>query len=350
MKDINVLIVDDSAVIRSLLREILESDPDINVVGTAPDAHIARDKIKRLNPDVLTLDVEMPRMNGISFLKNIMRLRPMPVVMISTVTALGAPATIEALEIGAVDYVSKPHASTGLSLSDQSREIIDKVKTAAVANLRPMEAWQALVPEKSQGRVPQGILYKPNSLCAIGASTGGTEAIKDILINLPADMPPIVMVQHIPEAFSASFATRLNKICELSVVEAKDGQLLERGCAYLAPGDDHLTVVRESNKYVCRLTKSALFNRHRPSVDVLFDSVAEVFANDAVGVVLTGMGCDGAAGLLKMKESGAHTLVQDVESSVVWGMPGAAVELKATDIILPINRIAQEIIKGLRVK
>ncbi len=346
MKNINVLIVDDSAVIRSVLTEILDSDPQVSVIGTAPDAYIARNKIKKLNPDVITLDIEMPKMNGLTFLKNIMRLRPMPVVMISTVTEVGALATLQALEIGAVDYVSKSKLTMGNSLFDQAEEIINKVKVAAQANVKPLENI-CLHSDTTHIRNLDKLTYKTNSVCAIGASTGGTEAIKILLMHLPSNMPPIVMAQHIPKAFSGSFAARLDSSCTITVYEAKDGQPLERGCAYLAPGDEHLSIVKGTNSFLCCLSKSEPVNRHRPSVDILFDSVAKVVGKKSAGVILTGMGRDGAKGLLNMKACGAATFAQDAESSVVWGMPGAAVELDAADKILPINRIPREVIKAM---
>lgn len=344
-KRIKVLIIDDSALVRAVLTSILSADPAIEVVGVAEDPLVARDLIKQLNPDVLTLDIEMPRMNGLTFLRNLMRLRPMPVVMVSTLTERGAPETLMALELGAVDFVPKPRTESGMVLEDYAGDICEKVKCAASARIRPLEDV-ALAPVQAPAR-QMSILgkVKPNYLCAVGASTGGTEAIKELLLQLPEDCPPILVSQHIPEAFSLSFAARLDKTCPMRVYHAEDGQPVERGAAYIAPGDDHLTVVRSSRGgYVCRLLKTLPVNRHRPSVDVLFESVVALGASAASGVLLTGMGADGARGLLAMRQAGHLTIAQDEASSVVWGMPAAAVKMDAAEKILPLRKIGAAIL------
>lgn len=343
MKKIRVLVVDDSSLAQKVITEILSQDELIEVVGAAPDPYIAREMIKKLNPDVLTLDIEMPKMDGISFLRNLMRLRPMPVIMISTLTEKGANVTLEALSLGAIDCVHKPNISDAKSLKDYSHEIIFKVKTAATARL---QATPNKPPAAICRAAPEGHL-RNNSIVAIGASTGGTEAIKAVLSMLPAKMPPIVISQHIPVSFSSSFAKRLDSQSNLTVCEASDGQILKPGHAYLAPGDDHLIVEpsRYQGQYLCRLLRSEPVNRHRPSVDVMFDSVAEHFGKQAIGALLTGMGADGARGLLHMRQQGAHTVIQDENTSVVWGMPGAAFKLGACDQVLGLTKIASELVK-----
>lgn len=341
-KKIKVLIVDDSALIRALLKEVLESDPAIEVCGVANDPYDAREKIKRLFPDVLTLDIEMPKMNGIDFLKNLMRLRPMPVVMISTLTQQGAPATLQALELGAVDFVSKPKDQGAEGLMAYRREICEKVIAAAKANIRQYKSYDDVV--QAIPKVKGGARGQPNYMCAIGASTGGTEAIKDIVRALPENSPPIVVAQHIPAAFSTSFARRLDSLSHVKVFEAEHGQVIEAGSVYIAPGHSHLRVKRLSGKFVCHLGDDEPVNRHRPAVDVLFDSVLEACNTQCIGVLLTGMGADGAQSLLRMKTAGVKTIAQDESTSVVWGMPGAAVALGAADHILAIDKVATAII------
>jgi two-component system chemotaxis response regulator CheB len=339
-RKIKALIVDDSALIRSLLTEILTASGKIQVVGAAEDPFDAREQIKLLNPDVITLDIEMPKMNGISFLKNLMRLRPMPVVMISTLTHAGAPATLEALSLGAVDFVGKPKQESGVSLSNQAGIIVEKVLAAAGANVTTLaSAPKAVAPFSLAGKT-----LKPNFICAIGASTGGTEAIKAVLSQMPAGSPPVVITQHIPAAFSSSFAQRLNNNSEMSVCEAEQDMPVKVGCAYLAPGDQHLRVVRGRGGYVCKLDDSDPVNRHRPSVEVLFDSVLEAAGTKAMGVILTGMGADGAKSLLRMREAGCATVAQDEATSVVWGMPGAAVAVEAAVKVLPLDKISKFIL------
>ena len=354
MKKITVLIVDDSAVVRKILTEILSSDKEIDVVGTAMDPYIARDKIKKLHPDVLTLDVEMPKMDGISFLRNVMRLRPMPVVMISSLTQKGADIALEALSIGAVDYISKPKIDIAHELSDYSEEIIEKVKMAAQAKILPNSSDLSEITmmhrksieslNKLRKSKPQVKLKTTEKIIAIGASTGGTEAIKEVLINMRPDSPAIVIAQHIPKAFSAAFSARMNSLSPMAVCEAEDGQHVLPGHAYIAPGDKHLILVREGARYYIRLDDGEPCNRHKPSVDVMFRSVEEAAGENAVGVLLTGMGADGARGLKQMHDSGSKTIAQDENSSVVWGMPGEAVKLEAADYVLPLNKIAQKLL------
>jgi two-component system chemotaxis response regulator CheB len=346
-----VLIVDDSALVRSLLTDILRADSGIEVVGVAGDAHMAREKIKLLNPDVLTLDVEMPRMDGITFLKNLMRLRPMPVVMVSSLTERGADVTLDALAIGAVDYLTKPRIDLAATLKDYSDELIEKIRTAARASVRALDPLRAAVARPSPSAdaiLPRARAGAPlrttERIVAIGASTGGTEAIKEVLTRLPPDSPGVVITQHIPKAFSTAFARRMNDCCQLTVYEAEDGQQLLPGHAYIAPGDRHLMVVRDGTRYVLRLDDGEPVNRHKPSVDVLFRSVAQNAGANAIGVLLTGMGKDGARGLKEMLDSGSRTIAQDEPSSVVWGMPGEAVSLGAAQHVLGLEAVAGKIL------
>lgn len=348
---IRVLVVDDSALVRSLLTEMLNSAPGIEVVGVAADAHAAREKIKRLNPDVLTLDVEMPRMDGITFLRNLMRLRPMPVVMVSSLTERGADVTLDALSLGAIDYLSKPKIDLAATLMDYRDELVEKVRTAALASVKALTSQRAPVspgPAHSADAVlPKAAAPKQlrttDRIIAIGASTGGTEAIKEVLIRLPPDCPGVVITQHIPKAFSGPFARRMNDCCALSVCEAEDGQHILAGHAYIAPGDRHLLVIRDGARYVCRLDDGVPVNRHKPSVDVLFRSVAQHAGRNAIGALLTGMGKDGARGLKEMLDSGSHTIAQDEATSVVWGMPGEAVALGAAQHVVALESVAGRI-------
>ncbi|MCW8853571.1 MAG: chemotaxis response regulator protein-glutamate methylesterase [Gammaproteobacteria bacterium] len=357
MSRIRVLIVDDSALIRKVLTEILSSDPDIEVVGTANDPLIARDKIKLLSPDVITLDVEMPNMDGITFLKNLMRLRPMPVVMISTLTDAGASVTLQALELGAVDYISKPKMDVNVAIKDYSDEIIEKVKMASqvsrdllakkyemaseLAKTDQQATEHAISELQSGGK----FLNTTDKIIAIGSSTGGTEAVKQVLLGLPPNVAGIVVAQHIPVTFSGPFAQRMNDTTNLTVAEAKNGDLIMPGRVYIAPGDKHLLVRKSGAKYYCKLEDGPEVNRHKPSVEVLFNSVAQCAGPNAMGIMLTGMGADGAKGMLEMKQHGSFNVAQDEKTSVVWGMPGAAVKLDAVEKVVPLNKVADEIIK-----
>ena len=347
---IKVFIIDDSALIRALLTEILGKADDIEVVGTAPDPLIAREKIKRIIPDVLTLDIEMPHMDGISFLKNLMRLRPMPVVMISTLTEKGAPATLEALELGAVDFVGKPKTDMANGMHDFSAEIIEKVRAASKANVRALEnrpaATEVAPTQKPPLDINKRLYVKPGQLVAIGASTGGTEAIKTVLIDMPENSPPIVLAQHIPANFSKSYAQRLDDNSAMNVYEAEHQQPILSGCAYLAPGDFHLRIAKHKDGYICMLDQKEKECRHRPSVDAMFNSIAKLRVKNALGILLTGMGSDGALGLLAMKQAGCMTMVQDEASSVVWGMPGSAVKLGAEQEIVSLHKVASKIISN----
>ena len=361
MRKIRVLIIDDSALVRKLLTEILNSDPAIEVVGSAIDPHIARQKIKDLNPDVLTLDVEMPRMDGLSFLRQLMRLRPMPVLMISSLTEQGAETTLEALALGAVDFISKPKVDIANLLQDYSAEIIEKVKHAAEVKVqarvnKPDVKGDTKKTEDENEEIQTAdskysatvILKRPanvkfmktmDKIIAIGASTGGTEAIKEILQELQPDMPGILIAQHIPSVFSSAFAKRMNLCSPMTVVEAVDGQQVLSGHVYIAPGDKHLLLTRDGARYRCQLNDGPPVNRHKPSVDVLFRSVAQSAGKNAIGVILTGMGADGARGLGEMQEAGSVTIAQDENSSVVWGMPGEAVKRGAAQKVISLDQI-----------
>ncbi len=350
---IRVLIVDDSALIRRLLTEILSKAADIEVVGTATDPYVARDRIKQLNPDVLTLDVEMPRMDGLTFLRNLMRLRPMPVVMVSSLTEQGAEVTMQALELGAIDFVTKPKVDVAHSINDYADELIEKIRTAARASVRALTAPHSPAPRYSADAVlPKASVNKhwrtTDRIFAIGASTGGTEAIKDVLLGLPPDAPGTVIAQHIPAGFSAAFADRMNRQTNLTVKEAEDGDVVRPGHVFIAPGGRHLLLARDGARYICRLNDGEPVNRHRPSVDVLFRSVAHAAGINACAAILTGMGNDGAQGLKELHDLGVYTVAQDEASSVVWGMPGEAVKLGAVNEVLPLLRVAAALLKAVK--
>ncbi|MCI5107160.1 MAG: chemotaxis response regulator protein-glutamate methylesterase [Pseudomonadales bacterium] len=352
---IKVLIVDDSALVRKLLTDILSADAELEVVGTAMDAHAAREKIKALHPDVITLDIEMPKMDGITFLRNLMRLNPLPVIMISTLTEKGAEVTLDALQAGAVDFVSKPKIDISNTLDEYSEEITTKVKAAANVRVRRLETGKTAAAGKDarRAKVASGSarhFSTTDKIIAIGASTGGTEAIREVLEEMPLSAPGIVIAQHIPEYFSKAFADRVNLSCAITVAEAKDGDIVLPGHAYIAPGNQHLSIRKDGARWRCRLLDSEPVNRHRPSVDVLFNSVAECAGQNALGVILTGMGKDGARGLLALRSAGAHTIAQDEASSVVWGMPGSAVELGAAAEVLPLDRIGSTLLSALAEK
>jgi two-component system chemotaxis response regulator CheB len=336
---IKVLIVDDSALIRGVMKEIISAQPDMEVVGAAPDPLAARELIKQTNPDVLTLDVEMPKMDGLDFLERLMRLRPMPVLMVSSLTERGSEITLRALELGAVDYITKPKMSIQSGMLEYAELIAEKIRIAARARVR------ATPPPLAQGQGSAALasvrnpLISSEKLIIIGASTGGTEAIKEFLVQLPSDSPGVLITQHMPEGFTRSFANRLDKLCKISVREAEGGERVLPGHAYLAPGHSHLKLVRSGANYMTQLDDGPPVNRHRPSVDVLFESAAQAAGKNAVGVILTGMGKDGAAGMLKMKEAGAYNLAQDEASCVVFGMPREAIAIGATHDVGPLSEL-----------
>ncbi len=339
---VRVLIVDDSALIRKMLTEMLSRDPDIEVIGTAQDPYVAREKIKSLNPDVITLDIEMPKMDGIEFLKKIMKLRPMPVLMVSSLTQQGADATLHALEIGAVDYVAKPTQDLQHGLAEKCEEITSKVKAAAAARVQSRPGGK---PARIQ-RLSSAPGYRSTeTVVAIGASTGGVEALTNVLTVLPPDSPAILVTQHMPASFTRSFARRLDGICAINVTEARDGVRVLPGHAYLAPGDQQLQLSRSGANYTCRIGGQERVSGHCPSVDVLFRSVADCAGNNAIGVILTGMGKDGAKGLLAMRQAGARTLGQNEASSVVYGMPRVAQEIGAVEEQLSLSQIPRRILE-----
>ena len=350
MGKIKVLIIDDSELIRQILTEIISSAPDLEVVASAVDPIDARDKIKQFNPDVLTLDIEMPKMDGITFLRNLMRLRPMPVVMISTLTEHGAPATLDALEIGAVDYIAKPKGGSWGNLADYAEVIQDKLRHAAQSNMSARDSLTNLAsPDKvvsSNDIQENNKKFKPAKVICIGSSTGGTEAIREVLFDMPTNCPPILIAQHIPAAFSASLAARLNKTSVITVREAKAGMPLEAGNAYLAPGDFHLKIIEKNGRLITALDDGDKVNGHKPSVDVLLHSAISCVGKNVVAAILTGMGNDGASGLKGVLDHQGVTFAQDEATSVVWGMPGAAVKLSAVKHILPINRIRNGLLRA----
>ena len=343
MTKIRTLIVDDSALIRQIMTELLSRDPDIEVIGTAQDPFIAREKIKALNPDVITLDVEMPRMDGLTFLEKLMAGRPTPVIMVSSLTEAGCETTLRALELGAVDFVTKPKIDVRQGLEELAQQLASKVKAASLANVRA-RASRGTPGQPRPAALSSAMIKTTDTIIAIGSSTGGTEALKDILEVLPPNTPPIIMTQHMPEKFTKTFADRLNQLCRISVKEAEDGDSVLPGHALLAPGSYHMTLVRSGARYSVRLNQDPPVNRHRPSVDVMFDSVSRIAGANSIGIILTGMGNDGAKGMLAMKQAGAHTLAQDEASCVVFGMPKEAIKLGAADKILPLSDIPAAIL------
>ncbi|MEC5218188.1 two-component system chemotaxis response regulator CheB [Actimicrobium sp. GrIS 1.19] len=343
---IKVLIVDDSALIRSVMKEIIMSQPDMEVVGVAPDPIVARDLIKQTNPDVLTLDVEMPKMDGLDFLEKLMRLRPMPVLMVSSLTERGSEITMRALELGAVDFVTKPKLSIQSGMREYTEMIADKIRAAAKARIRTRVLAAPGSPEHVSQPLPKigNTFTSSEKLIIIGASTGGTEAIKEFLLQMPSDCPGILITQHMPEGFTRSFAKRLDGLCKISVNEAVGGERILPGHAYIAPGHSHLLLARSGANYMTQLDQGELINRHRPSVDVLFRSAALCAGKNAVGVILTGMGKDGALGMLEMKQAGAHNFAQDEASCVVFGMPREAIAVGATDEVAPLLELPGKVL------
>jgi two-component system chemotaxis response regulator CheB len=336
MSRTRVLVVDDSAMMRELLSQIVGSDPELEVVGTAPDPVVAWQKIKALDPHVLTLDVEMPRMDGLTFLQNLMIHRPMPVVMISSLTAAGGDVTLRALELGAIDFVTKPRLGVHDGTLSLAQAIVEKVKVACRARLRPRRLVPAPVIEKG----PAPAVVGTHRVMVIGASTGGTEALQTFLSALPADGPGVVVVQHMPETFTRSFAARLDRHCQVRVKEAESGDSILPGHVLIAPGNLHTRITRSGFRYGVQVAQGPTVSGHRPSVDVLFDSCARQLGANAVGVIMTGMGDDGARGMLSMRQAGAFTLAQDEETCVVFGMPAAAIARGAVNQVLPLDRLA----------
>lgn len=348
MPVIKVLIVDDSAVVRQMYKTLLESDPKIVVIGTANDPYIAAQKIQKERPDVITLDIEMPRMDGLTFLKKIMSQAPMPVIVISNQTQRGADVALKALEAGAVDVMAKPNLSNELEINDSRITLIDKVRSAYYA--KSSNGRSVARTSETRDHAPKtysDTTFSHQTYVAIGASTGGTEAIRNFLAALPANMPPILVVQHMPEKFTASFAKRLNEECALHVKEAEDGESVLSGNVYIAPGGRHMSIRNLHGKVVIKISEGELVNRHRPSVNVLFNSVAELKGKHAIGVILTGMGDDGATGMQAMHEKGAYTIAQDEATSVVYGMPYKAFLTGGVSKVLPLNEIAHEVCSKL---
>ena len=347
MAKIRVLTVDDSALMRQVLASLLSKDPDIEVIGSAPDPFIAREKIKALNPDVITLDVEMPKMDGLTFLEKLMRGRPMPVVMVSALTEAGCKTTLRALELGAVDFITKPKIDLREGMEEIAQDLIDKVKAAAQAKVRGKGVGGKGVGGSGVAAPltsSTAMIKTTDTIIAIGSSTGGTEAVKDVLMALPPNTPPILISQHLPERFTKTWADRMNSLCRISVKEAKDADSVLPGHALVAPGGYHMTLVRSGARYSVRINQDPPVNRHRPSVDVMFDSVAQYAGANSIGVILTGMGGDGAKGMLGMKQAGAYTIAQDEASCVVFGMPKEAIKLGGVDKILPLSEIPDAIV------
>ena len=364
MAKTTVVVVDDSALVRSILTEIINRQPDMQCIGAASDPLVAREMIRNLNPDVITLDVEMPKMDGLDFLQRLMRLRPMPVVMVSTLTERGAEVTLKALELGAVDFVAKPKIGVADGIRALAQDITDKIRIAAKAQIRRLHAPGPAAapgapgtPTATGGATPP---LKPASPIAslgrlstekiifIGASTGGTEATKDVLINLPADCPAVCITQHMPAGFTRSYAARLDGLCKIRVKEAQDGERILPGHGYIAPGGMHFSVERSGANYIARVQDGEAVNRHKPSVEVLFNSAARVVGQNALGIMLTGMGADGAKAMKTMKDAGSYNLVQDEATCVVFGMPREAINAGAADEVLPLHQIATRLIERLR--
>jgi two-component system chemotaxis response regulator CheB len=352
MEKTRVVVVDDSALVRSLLTEIINRQPDMVCVGAAADPLVAREMIRETNPDVITLDVEMPRMDGIDFLSKLMRLRPMPVVMVSTLTERGAEVTMRALELGAVDFVAKPKIGIADGLRLLAEDITDKVRIASKAHIRKHHVAAPAAPGAPAAARPAPVSsigrLSTEKIIFIGASTGGTEATKEVLVNLPPDSPAVVITQHMPPGFTRSYAARLDGLCRISVKEAQDGERILPGHAYIAPGGLHLSVERSGANYIARVQDGEPVNRHKPSVEVLFKSAARVVGPNAVGIMLTGMGADGARAMKELRDAGSYNYVQDEASCVVFGMPREAINAGAAHEVLPLTQIAPKLIERLR--
>ncbi|UXH76962.1 protein-glutamate methylesterase/protein-glutamine glutaminase [Roseateles amylovorans] len=358
MAKTRVVVVDDSALVRSILTEIINRQPDMQCIGAASDPLAAREMIRNLNPDVITLDVEMPKMDGLDFLQRLMRLRPMPVVMVSTLTERGAEVTLKALELGAVDFVAKPKIGVADGIRALAQDITDKIRIASKAQIRRLHAATPAPAGGAAGSAAPA--HKPAAPIAslgrlstekiifIGASTGGTEATKDVLVNLPADCPAVCITQHMPPGFTRSYAARLDGLCKIRVKEAQDGERILPGHGYIAPGGMHFSVERSGANYIARVQDGEPVNRHKPSVEVLFTSAARVVGPNALGIMLTGMGADGAKAMKLMKDAGAYNLVQDEATCVVFGMPREAINAGAADEVLPLHQIATKLVERLR--
>lgn len=345
---IKVLVVDDSALVRSLLAEIIRDTPDLTLVGAAPDAYVARDMVNAFAPDVITLDIEMPRMDGLAFLEKLMRARPTPVLMISTLTEAGADATLRALELGAVDFIPKPKLGIASGIREYAELIVEKIRAVAAVRVNAIVKKNHPDISADQKAAVSNRLQSTEKIIAIGASTGGTEAIKDLLMQLPAAVPGIVMTQHMPAGFTRTFAERLNKLTRLHVIEAKGGERILPGHAFLAPGGYHLLVVRSGADYVAKLSDAEPVHRHRPAVDVMMESVAVAGGKNVLGVLLTGMGKDGARGMLGIRNCGGYTIAQDEASCVVYGMPKEAVAMGGVDQTLPLDKIGAALLEKIK--
>lgn len=340
---IKVLIIDDSAMIRKVFETELSKDPEIEVVGTAPDPIVGRDKIVYLKPDVITLDVEMPRMDGLTFLSKLMKHYPLPVVVVSSLAKRGGDVAVKAMELGAVEVLSKP--GTAYSVGDMSEQLIEKVKAASkVKVFRTLDDSRVNSKEENRALIASLTVKTTNKIVAIGASTGGTEALKEVITRLPSNAPPIVIVQHMPQNFTKSFADRLNELSQVQVREATDGEYLATGKVLIAPGNKHMEIRRSGIQYYVTLFDGPMMFHQRPAVEILFNSVAKYAGQNAIGVILTGMGKDGAQGLLNMRQAGANTIAQDEKSCIVFGMPKEAIDLGAAEVIKPLTQITQTIL------
>ncbi|MDI6852452.1 MAG: chemotaxis response regulator protein-glutamate methylesterase [Deltaproteobacteria bacterium] len=342
MAPIKVLIVDDSAIVRQVFTEIISREPGLEVVGTAPDPYVARDKILQLKPDVITLDMEMPRMDGLTFLKKLMHYHPLPTIIVSSLTPKGSHLALEALEAGAVEVIPKPGGA--FSVGNLAGQLVEKIRTAALVRPRK-SSGPSTIGVKPSSAQHSPVMTTTNKVIAIGASTGGTEAIREILQNIPQNCPGLIIVQHMPPKFTTAFAERLNQLCAIEVKEAQDGDSVLTGRALIAPGNYHMLLRRSGARYLVQIKNGPAVHHQRPSVDVLFKSVAESAGHNALGVILTGMGQDGAEGLLALKKSGAFTLAQDEATSVVFGMPKEAIKRQAACKVVPLSRISEEIQK-----